>query len=81
MQTVSATDIKNRFGEYIEISRDGPVQVNRTGRPVAVLMSWKDYERMSALEDAYWGMMALQAEKSGYLSAEDTAKFLEKGLK
>lgn len=81
MQTVSATDIKNRFGEYIEISRDGPVQVNRTGRPVAVLMSWKEYERISALEDSYWAMLAQQAEKSGYLSPADTSEFLEKGLK
>ena len=81
MQTVSATDIKNHFGEYLEIARDHPVQVNKTGRPVAVLMSWQDYERLAQMEDDYWAMKAKKAEASGYLSPAETMAFLQEGLK
>ena len=51
MKTATATDIKNHFGRYLETSISEPVMVEKTGRPVAVILSINDYERLAALED------------------------------
>jgi hypothetical protein len=38
----------------------------------AVLMSWAQYERLNAIEDAWWAMRAMVAEKGGYLGPEQS---------
>jgi prevent-host-death family protein len=47
--TVSATEARVHFGELLErLLRDGePVVVARGGRPVAVMLSLGEYERLS----------------------------------
>jgi prevent-host-death family protein len=77
MREVSSTDLKSRFGEYLDLARAEPVQVKRTGRPVAVLMSWEEYEHLQAVEDAYWGDRADAAKRSGtFLSHDDSLALL-----
>jgi prevent-host-death family protein len=77
MRQVNATDFKNHLGEFLDMARDEPVQVRRTGRPVAVLMSWEEYEHLQSLEDAYWLARAKAAEESGkFLSHEESIKLL-----
>lgn len=66
MKSASATEIKKHFGAFLDRSRSEPVAIQRTGRPVAVLLSWEEYERLMALEDAYWGQQAAAAEEEGY---------------
>ncbi len=39
MKTMQATDAKNRFGELLEESANGPVRIQKNGRDVAVVMS------------------------------------------
>ena len=78
--TATATDVKNHFGEYLEKARTEPVTVEKTGRNVAVLVNYDEYERLRALEDAHWAARARAAEESGYLSAEETAAFLNSRL-
>jgi prevent-host-death family protein len=72
MKTVTATEIKNRFGRYLEDSMSEPVVIEKTGRAVAVMISMADYERLAALEDKFWGEMAIEAEKNGYLGLEES---------
>ncbi|MBI3696827.1 MAG: type II toxin-antitoxin system Phd/YefM family antitoxin, partial [Acidobacteria bacterium] len=50
--------------------------VRKTGRRVAVLLAWPEYERLSALEDEWWASKAAQAEKEGYLGPQASRKFL-----
>lgn len=77
MRQVNATDFKNHFGEFLDMARDEPVQVRRTGRAVAVLLSWEEYEHLQSLEDAYWVARAKAAEESGtFLSHEESIKLL-----
>jgi prevent-host-death family protein len=76
MKIANATDIKNRFGEYLDLARDEPVEVRKTGRPVAVLLAWKEYERLSALEDTYWALRAREAERNGYIGPEAAMKLI-----
>jgi antitoxin Phd len=67
MKTANATDVKNRFGEYLDTAMAEPLAVNKNGRNVAVLISWAQYERLNAIEDAWWALRAMAAEKGGYL--------------
>jgi len=76
MKSVNATDIKNRFGEYLDAARLEPLAVNRNGRNVAVLISAEEYERLSALDDAWWAMQAAQSEASGYLGPEKSMELM-----
>ena len=47
-QSFSATEVKNRFGRVLrQIAKTGgPIVVERDGKPVAVIMSIREYERM-----------------------------------
>jgi prevent-host-death family protein len=44
MATMSATDAKNRFGELLERARREPVEVQKNGRTVGVMISAEEYE-------------------------------------
>jgi prevent-host-death family protein len=58
---VTATELKQRLGRYIDAAAHEPVIVEKSGRNAAVLLSYAEYERLEALEDAYWGERALEA--------------------
>jgi len=74
---IAATEVKNHFGEYLEEALSEPVVIEKTGRPVAVMLSMKEYERLIALEDAYWAVKALKAEKTGYIGQKESMKILK----
>ena len=46
METYSSTDAKREFGEVLTKSQRGPVSVTRNGKPIAVVLSSADYEKM-----------------------------------
>ena len=73
----TATQIKNHFGQYLDEAILGPVFIEKTGRPVAVMLSAKEYERLTGLEDAYWAGKALKAEKAGYIGNKQSTEFLK----
>jgi antitoxin Phd len=74
--TATATDVKNRFGEFMDKAQHEPVTVEKTGRRYAVLIGFEEYTRLKALEDAYWGEAAAQAEAGGYVGAEQAGTLL-----
>lgn len=74
---VSATELKNRFGKYLDLSQTEPVVVEKTGRQVAVVLSFNEYERLSAIDDAYWASKAFEAEADGFAGPEASMKFLK----
>lgn len=49
MKTMSAKDAKNAFGMLIDIARAEPVTIEKHGRPVVVLLSVEEYERLNRL--------------------------------
>jgi prevent-host-death family protein len=81
MTSVSATAAKNRFGQVLEAALTGPVTITKTGRKVAVLLSWREYERLQALEDAWWAREAAQAEAEGYLGPQASQQVLRNRLR
>ena len=48
IKSLPATEVKNRFGRVLrEVSKSGgPIIVERDGKPVAVIVSVSEYERM-----------------------------------
>jgi prevent-host-death family protein len=50
MQSMSAKDAKYSFGRLIDLARAEPVLVAKHGRPVVVVMSVEEYERLKNSE-------------------------------
>ena len=81
MKETAATEAKNRFGQLIEMAMSEPVAIEKKGRPVAVVMSFDEYKRLTEIEDRLWGERALQTLKGGFLSPEETSQWLEGKLR
>ena len=79
VKTVSATEIKNRLGQSLARVAVEPVAIEKNGRPVAVLLSFEEYELMQRSDDFFWGHAARAAEAEGFLSVEDSLKYLQDG--
>ena len=81
MRSVTATEAKNQLGQVLEDAISGPVTITKTGRRVAVVLSWSEYERLQALEDDVWAKKASEAEVDGYLGPKQSAEWLKKRLR
>jgi prevent-host-death family protein len=81
MKTATATDVKNKFGEYLERARTETIEVRKTGRPVAVLLGWDEYARLTALDEAWWAEQARKAEKKGYVGPATTTKLIKRRMR
>lgn len=69
----TATELKQSTGKYLEKSIQEPVVIERSGRPVSVLLS---YERYLEFEDAYWGRLATESDQDKSVSAKASKDFL-----
>ena len=47
MKSMSARDAKNRFGYLLDTARHEPVSIEKHGRPVVIVISVEDFERLS----------------------------------
>lgn len=72
----TATEVKTRFGEFLDKARREPVVIERSGREVAVLLAVEDYEQLQWLEDQIWGERALAAAKEGMVGEEGVRQLL-----
>lgn len=71
MPAVTDTETKNNFGKVLRQAAKEPVTIEKSGSPVAVLVSYDMFEHYQMLEDYYWGERAKAArEKGGYLEGE-----------
>jgi len=79
---INVCEFENRFGQYLEAAVREPVIIEKTGCPMAVMMSYTDYERLREIEDAFWAKRATEAEKSGYLGEKSMSELMRiKALK
>lgn len=46
MKSMSAREAKNRFGYLIDTASQEPVSIEKHGRPVMIVLSVEDYERL-----------------------------------
>ncbi len=77
MKSMTATKAKYEFGRLLDAAQREPVTIEKNGRPVAVMLCLEEYERLEALEDAWWAARAAAAEESGeWLGTEESEKLL-----
>lgn len=62
MKEITAKDAKNRFGQLLQSAQRGPVRVTRNGRPVGVVMSVQQFER---LRGAAWERLTATMDRLG----------------
>lgn len=79
MQRVTATEVKNRLGQYLARVAVEPVTIEKNGRPVAVLLAYEEYEALQRSDDNFWGEAARVAEAEGFLSPEDSLGYVRGG--
>lgn len=52
MKIIAARDAKNGFGYLIDLARAEPVTIEKHGRPVVVVLSVEEFERLKVLAAA-----------------------------
>jgi len=80
MKTVTATEVKNKWGQILLAAIREPVIVEKNHAPVAVVLSIEEHNRLVELEDKYWAMLAEEAEREGYLSQEESMNLLKQHM-
>jgi prevent-host-death family protein len=50
MDALSANEAKTQFGDMLLKAQRAPVQINKNGKPVAVVISMEEYESIEALK-------------------------------
>jgi prevent-host-death family protein len=81
METLSANEAKTHFGDLLLKVQREPVQINRNGKAVAVVLSLEDYLNLENLKMQYLKTCVAQAKKdlsTGQIAAGD--KFFEQLL-
>ena len=78
MINVNATELKNRLGKYLDASIKEPVIIDKSGRKIAVIISYDMFQELQAIEDVYWAKKAFEAEQSGYLGIPESMNELAK---
>jgi len=62
MDTLSANEAKTQFGDMLLKAQRAPIQINRNGKPVAVVISMDEYESIEALKLKLLQARAAQAK-------------------
>ena len=75
---VTATELKNRLGQYLEAAQAEAIEVNKSGRLSAVVLSKKRYDELLKLEDLMWDIQAQQAEAEGFMDDGDVRELMGK---
>ena len=53
MEVLTANEAKTNFGELLLKTQKAPVQITRSGKPVAVVISSKDYDTIEEFKMRY----------------------------
>lgn len=70
MKEIAVREARNQFGHLLDAAQTAPVRVTKKGRPVGVVMSMQQYER---LRGAAWVRLTETMDRMG---AEATARGL-----
>ena len=73
MDTVTATEMKQHLSRVLNKAMRAPVKITRKGSDDFVVLSMDEFERLEALDDAYWSDIARKARKAGTLGTGKTA--------
>lgn len=77
MLHVVAKEAKDRFGQLLTAAMKGPVVIDKNKKPVAVIMSTEEYERLEKIEEAFLALKAQGALKEGFIGLEESEILLK----
>jgi prevent-host-death family protein len=81
MRTIAAKDAKNGFGRMLDAVQREPVTIEKHGRAVAVVLSLEEYQRLEALDDAWWAARAQEVLDQGeWLGPEESERLTRRLL-
>ncbi len=80
MLHLAASEVKQRLGQYMESALTEPIVIEKSGRPAVVMLSIAEYERLQAMDDAYWGERARQALAGGLADTDETMRRLQERI-
>ena len=80
MVMMDSRDAKNNFGDLLDTAQRERVSISQNGRPVAVVISQHEYERLQAMEDAFWAARADAALKDASFIGVDASATAVKEL-
>ena len=72
MEIINAREAKNAFGDILLKAQQGPVGINKNGKPVAVMISASEYEEILSLRQR-----ALHRELDKGLEAVQQGKIVD----
>lgn len=67
MKSLSANEAKTHFGELLLKAQKEPVQINRNGKPVAVVISMDEYDAIDKLKLNLLKLRAAEADNEASL--------------
>ena len=70
MEALTANEAKTQFGDLLLKAQQAPIQINKNGKPVAVVISIMEYEHMEELKMAVLRSRAEAAR--GHIASQDT---------
>lgn len=73
---VTATELKNRLGQYLEAAQVEPVIIEKSGRACNVVLSKRRYDELCELEDKLWDLRARMNETEGFLNDDEVRELL-----
>jgi antitoxin Phd len=77
MLTLGAREAKNEFGRLLDAAQSEKVLIEKKGRPVAVVLSIKEYQLLEEAQDKLWEMLAKTSEIEGLVSEKESEDFLK----
>lgn len=63
MESLTANEAKTQFGDMLLKAQKAPIQINKNGKPVAVVVSMDDYKGIEALKLRLLKSRIIQAKK------------------
>ncbi len=77
MNTINASDAKNRFGQCLEQALVGPVGITKKERLVAVMVSSAEFEKLTKAHMRLLNIEADRAVQEGFIGTEATERFFD----
>ncbi|HQS83567.1 MAG: hypothetical protein B7Y25_01995 [Alphaproteobacteria bacterium 16-39-46] len=77
---IVAKEAKNRFGQLLTTAMKGPVIIDKNNKPIAVVLSIEEYERLEKIEEDSLVLKAQIALKDGFIGEEESENFLKELL-
>lgn len=72
MNTINSTNAKQNFGSCLMSVAGGPILIEKSGNPAAVMLSYDEYNRLLDIENKMLLSEALEAASNGFLDNEES---------